>query len=83
MACEIVVTRHAMDRYRERVANVPDVQIFKALSGRAFDVAARIGAPFVKLSSGHRALIKDGAVITVLPKNTWSGVLRSDLDDAA
>lgn len=76
----VYVSRHAMDRYRERVADVPDAVIFAALSKPVFDRAAAIGAPFVKLPSGHRALIRGDVVVTVLPKDTWAGVLRTDHD---
>jgi hypothetical protein len=77
----IFVSRHAMDRYRERVANLPDAAIFAELSKPIFDKAAAIGAPFVKLPTGHRALIRGDVVVTVLPRDTWVGVLRTG-DDA-
>ena len=76
----ICVSRHAMDRYRERVADLPDAAIFAELSKPIFDQAAAMGAPFVKLASGHRALIRGDVVVTVLPKDTWAGVLRTAFD---
>lgn len=78
----VCVSRHAMDRYRERVADLPDAAIFAELSKPIFERAAAIGAPFVKLSSGHRALIRNDVVVTVLPKDTWLGVLRTERDFA-
>lgn len=72
----VCVSRHAMDRYRERVADLPDAAIFAELSKPIFDQAAAIGAPFVKLPTGHRALMRGDVVVTVLPKETWVGVLR-------
>lgn len=76
------VSRHAVDRYRERVADLPDEAICAELSKPAFDAAAKVGAPFVKLPSGHRALMRGDVVVTVLPKDTWVGVLRTERDFA-
>jgi len=71
----LTVTRHAMDRYRERVADLTDREIFTVLSGPTFELAAEIGAPFVKLPSGHRALIRDSTVITILDCKGGHGCL--------
>lgn len=76
----IIVTDHAVERYRERVADLPDRAIRAALSSDAFEAAARFGAPFVKLPTGQRALIRDYAVVTVLPKNTRAGVLATEVN---
>lgn len=83
----VTVSRHAMDRYRERVADPPDCEIFAALSGPTFELAAEIGAPFVKLPTGHHVVIRDATVVTVLsadrglgqldPRNDHSGTFRS------
>jgi hypothetical protein len=62
----ITVSRHAMDRYRERVADLPDSEIFAALSGPTFELAVQIGAPLVKLPSGHHAVIREETVVTIL-----------------
>ena len=61
------VSSHAIERYRERVANLCDTDIIAALSGRAFIACARIGRGAVILPSGHRAIIENDCVITVLP----------------
>jgi hypothetical protein len=74
------VSRHAINRYRQRVADLPDAAIFAELSKPIFDKAAEIGAPFVKLPSGHRALLRGDVVVTVLPKDTWAGVLRTEIN---
>lgn len=63
----VTVSRHAMDRYRERVADVPDCEIFAALSGPTFELAAELGAPLVKLPGGHHAVLREDTVVTVLP----------------
>ena len=62
------VTRHALVRFRERVADVPDREARQALSGRAFETAEMIGAPVVILPAGQRAVIKGKHIVTVLPK---------------
>lgn len=63
----VIVSRHAMDRYRERVADLSDHEIFTRLSGPAFVLAVEFGASFVKLPSGHHAVLREETVITVLP----------------
>lgn len=62
------VTAHAIERYRERVADVPDDEIQAALSGRAFDAAQDFGAHVVILPAGQRAIIKGKHIVTVPPK---------------
>lgn len=63
----VTVSRHAIDRYRERVADLSDHEIFAALSGPAFELAAEIGAPLVKLPGGQHAVLREDTVVTVLP----------------
>lgn len=67
------VTWHAIERYRERVRDVSVPAARAALSGPTFIKAIEIGAPFVKLADGQHAVIVDGRVITVLPKDAWLG----------
>lgn len=64
---ELFVTDHAIQRYRERVRDLPDVEIRCALSTRAFVKAADLGRCAVILPTGHRAVMRAGAVVTVLP----------------
>lgn len=71
----LIVTRHAMDRYRERVADLSDHEIFARLSGRAFELAAEFGAPFVRLPTGHRAVIREATVVTILDVDCARGRL--------
>jgi hypothetical protein len=61
------VTRHAVSRYRERVADVTEQQAEAALSCPAIMAAIEIGAPCVRLGTGHRAIIEGGFVVTVIP----------------
>jgi len=63
----LAVTQHAIARYRERVKDMPDEIIRAALSGRAFDAAETVGRCSVILPSGHRAIIRNGTIITILP----------------
>jgi len=72
---DLVVTRHAMDRYRERVADLPDCDIFARLTGSTFEAAAAFGAPFVRLESGQRVVIRGFTVVTVLPIDCHPGKL--------
>lgn len=61
------VTRHALDRFKQRVGAVTDAEAEAALSCPAIMVAIEIGAPCVRLGTGHRAIIEGGFVVTVIP----------------
>ena len=63
----LTVSHHAIQRYQERVANVPEDQARAALSTRAIQIAAKFGVRFVRLGTGHRVAISDSVVVTVLP----------------
>lgn len=65
------VTAHAIERYQERVENLSHEAVTERLSCPAVQVAAAFGACFVRLSTGHRIVIKDGDVITVLPAENF------------
>jgi hypothetical protein len=62
------ITHHAVERYQERVANLPDAAVRAALASPAVHTAAAIGAPFVKLATGQRIVLRGSRVITVLPE---------------
>jgi len=67
----IRVTRHAIDRCRERVPGITTEDQARALlSSSAIVIAWRFGAKYVRLGTGHRVVIEDGAVTTVLPAET-------------
>lgn len=70
------VTAHAIERYQERVANVSDDEARQALSSPTIILAAKFGAAFVRLGTGQRVVIVDGAVITVRPVEDGRGQLR-------
>ncbi len=61
------VTGHAIARYQERVANLPDDEVVALLSSPVIETAIAFGAPIVRLGTRHRIVIKNGAVVTVLP----------------
>ncbi len=63
----LVVTMHAIRRYRERVEKIPARLVVERLSGRAFQTCNDMGGGAVILASGHRVVCGDSAVITVLP----------------
>ncbi|MFC3097339.1 hypothetical protein [Alteraurantiacibacter palmitatis] len=71
----IKVTEHAITRYRERVARLPEAQILLLLRGRAFEAADRFGAPFVRLPGGQRAVLRDHTIVTILPADCPAGHL--------
>ena len=65
---KIWVSNHAIQRYRERVADLSTLKIEKLLSGPVFEAALAFKCNAVKLPSGHRAVLsEDGVVVTVLP----------------
>lgn len=72
------ITTHAVHRYQERVANLPDADVRAALSVAAVELASDIGAPFVKLGTGQHVVVRDGTVITVLPKDKHPGAMGRD-----
>lgn len=64
-----LATFHAVQRYRERVADIPEEQVVAVLSTPVIQQAIAMGCRAVKLSSGHRAVIADGRIVTVHPKH--------------
>lgn len=82
MACAVVppeaihVTQHAVQRYQERVSNLPDEQVRASLAANpAVRRAVNFGAPFVKLPGGQRVVLYKGRVITILPKDHYAAAL--------
>lgn len=74
----LTVTDHAVLRYQERVACITDDAARAALSSKAVRHAASIGAPFVKLCTGQRILLRGHTVITVLPIGQHIGNLSTE-----
>ena len=61
------ITRHAIARYRERVADLAEDCICAALSSPAILLAADFGAIYVRLAGGQRVVVVDHTVVTVWP----------------
>ena len=64
---DLRITDHALMRYRERVRDLPESDVISALSTRAFQAAIDFGRCAVIMPTGHRAVMRNGSVITVLP----------------
>lgn len=77
---DLFVTPHAIQRYRERVADVSPIEVCKRLNSPAMIKAAEFGAPYVRLAGGQRAVISKGRVITILPKEHSAGSLSTARD---
>lgn len=72
----IRVTRHAIQRFVERVAPVnPKRAREMILNAIARTRADETGAPYVKLGTGQRIVIEGDVVVTVLAKGTAMGLL--------
>ena len=72
---EVFLTRHAIQRYREHVADVPPAAIWAALDCPAVRLAIEFGARFVKLSGGQRVVIQENRIVTILPHDHYIGAL--------
>lgn len=77
---DVFLTRHAIDRYRERVADVPVAEIWRALDIPAVRIAIDFGARFVRLSGGQRVVLEQNRVVTILPRDRSRGSLDRRLD---
>lgn len=62
------ITGHAVSRFRKRVEAVPYDMAVQNLDTPTIRLAIEMGACGVKLPSGHRAVIWNGAIVTVHPK---------------
>lgn len=72
---KLFITRHAIERYRERVADVPAAAIWRALDCPAVRIAIDFGARFVRLSGGQRIVLCENRVVTILPREYGRGSL--------
>ncbi|MFA6219621.1 MAG: hypothetical protein WC692_07550 [Erythrobacter sp.] len=72
---QVFLTRHAIKRYRERVADVPAAAIWQALDCRAVRIAIEFGARYVRLGSGQRVVLEENRVVTILPRGHQPGRL--------
>ncbi|WP_086619233.1 hypothetical protein [Erythrobacter tepidarius] len=77
---EPFLTRHAIQRYRERVADLPAAEIWRALDVPAVRVAIEFGARFVRLAGGQRVVLEENRIVTILPRDHCRGSLSRRLD---
>jgi hypothetical protein len=66
------ITHHAIQRYIARVdpSASPDTAR-AALDTPATRAAAQFGATFVRLATGHRIVVQDFTVVTVMPADNY------------
>lgn len=64
----IHITNHAIERWQERVENIPGEAVRYRIEQHlpAIVAAARFGAPSVKLGNGVRLILDGRSVVTVL-----------------
>lgn len=62
------ITSHSIERYQQRVENLPDDVVRARLSTPAILAAVNIGHCSVRLATGHRLIIINHRIVTVEPK---------------
>lgn len=62
------ITAHAIERFAQRIEDLPETAIIEAMDTSIVRTAIEIGASAVILPSGHRYVIADGKIVTVTPK---------------
>lgn len=65
----MTITNHALRRYQSRVAPVSLEQARAALDTPAIRKAIAFGARSIILGTGHKLVVQDGKIVTVLPKS--------------
>jgi len=70
---DLTITAHALKRYRERIADLPEAAILAHLDTPAVQTAIAIGAPYVRLATRHRVVIKGSTIVTILPADCRRG----------
>lgn len=70
MAASFIISQHAAERFVERVN--PRLTLAEARAAircyaRSIEAAVTLGCHSIRLASGHRLIIQDGEVITVMP----------------
>lgn len=64
----IPVTDHAVERWNSRIGPATREEVEQALDTPGIRRAASLGKCTVILATGHRAILSDGVVVTVVPK---------------
>ena len=68
-AVEPIITDHAIERYQQRVEPVcAKTARARLADNQAIQTAVQFGATGVILPKGQRVIIKDAAIITIVPK---------------
>jgi hypothetical protein len=75
------VTRHAVERYQERVEAVTKAQARARIrsSATAVHQAAAFGATVVRMGDGAKLILEGTTVVTVLPRGWINGGKRPHL----
>lgn len=80
----IYVTAHAITRYRQRVAMVPDAAVVAILTSDRIRRAVAFRCPSVILGTGQRVIIAYGptsaTIITIKPKGATKGSMDPSRD---
>lgn len=79
----IRVTKHAIERWIERIAPVSKESARASIlsHSRTLNLAVAFGSGTVKLGDGTRLVLSGNAVVTVLPKGWKSSSLLPDLGE--
>lgn len=69
------VTKHAVERYQERIAAIPAAEARTRIRSAASAVhaAASFGASVVRMGDGTKLIIDGTTVVTVLPRGWING----------
>lgn len=69
---DLHISSHAISRYIERCDPLADYDTaVAALSSPVIQQAADFGAQFVRLGTGHRVVIEQHTVVTVMPADNY------------
>lgn len=74
----VLVTAHALERYRRRVENVSDAEAYCRLASPRIQAAIRAHATAVILPSGHKVILAGNRVVTVKPKSCHKRRIRRE-----
>lgn len=74
------ITAHAIQRYQERVENIAPGAVITRLTSPIISKAISFGARTIRLGTGQRLIVADGAIITITPKEYKRGCLSPQRD---
>lgn len=79
----IRVTRHACERFVERVAPCSFAEAKASIlsHSKALETAVAFGAEVVKLGTGHRLILQGATVVSVYPAHEWPRQCRNPYKD--